>query len=212
MFTALLFAALGKSILFLQFKLVCPVQHVHILQEVIKGAAERAAEGEDEDNDNRKLKKVDRMRLVTKNKEEGTELFKDKNFRPAAARYHKALTHCAKFFDLNKDDEAEVKALKLSLYLNLASCYIKLDNWEQVLRNCTEALQLDPQNAKALFRRSAYYESKRDWDNAMGDLKKCSKLNGGVEDKGVTSAMERIKKAMQNEKAKEKSTWGKLFG
>ena len=55
------------------------------------------------------------MRLVVKNKEEGTELFKDKNFRPAAARYQKALTHCAKFFDLNKEDEAEVKALKLSL-------------------------------------------------------------------------------------------------
>lgn len=36
---------------------------------------------------------ADRMRLVVKNKEEGTELFKGGNFRPAAARYHKALTH-----------------------------------------------------------------------------------------------------------------------
>ena len=33
------------------------------------------------------------MRLVVKNKEEGTELFKGGNFRPAAARYHKALSH-----------------------------------------------------------------------------------------------------------------------
>lgn len=31
---------------------------------------------EDEDHDNRKLKKADRMRLVVKNKEDGTELFK----------------------------------------------------------------------------------------------------------------------------------------
>ena len=50
-----------------------------------------------------------------------------KNFRHAAARYQKALSHCAKFFDLSGDDEAEVKALKLSLYLNLATCYIKLE-------------------------------------------------------------------------------------
>ena len=35
----------------------------------------------------------DRMRLVVKNKEEGTELFKGGNYRPAAARYHKALSH-----------------------------------------------------------------------------------------------------------------------
>ena len=33
------------------------------------------------------------MRLVVKNKEEGTELFKGGNYRPAAARYHKALSH-----------------------------------------------------------------------------------------------------------------------
>jgi hypothetical protein len=42
----------------------------------------------------------------------------------------------AKFFDLSPEDEAEVKALKLTLYLNLASCYIKLENWDQVRRSC----------------------------------------------------------------------------
>jgi heat shock protein 4 len=33
------------------------------------------------------------MRLVVKNKDEGTELFKGGNIRPAAARYQKALSH-----------------------------------------------------------------------------------------------------------------------
>ena len=51
-----------------------------------QAAAERAAAGEDEDHDTRKLKFPDRLRLVTKNKEEGTELFQGGNFRPAAAR------------------------------------------------------------------------------------------------------------------------------
>ena len=62
-----------------------------------RAEAERDASGEpDEDNDNRKLRKADRLRMVVKNKDEGTELFKGGNFRPAAARYHKALTHCGK--------------------------------------------------------------------------------------------------------------------
>jgi Tfp pilus assembly protein PilF len=91
--------------------------------------------------------------MVMKNKEEATELFKDRNFRPAAARYHKALTHSTKFFDLSPEDEKEVKAVKLSLYLNLALCYMKMDNWHQVQVNSEEALAIDPQNAKALFRR-----------------------------------------------------------
>ena len=83
-------------------------------------AAERAANGEDDDHDTRKLKYPDRLRLVTKNKEEGTELFQGGNFRPAAARYNKALTHAAKFVDLSPDQRAEVDALKLSLHLNIA--------------------------------------------------------------------------------------------
>ena len=88
------------------------------------------------------------MRLVVKNKEEGTELFKGGNFRPAAARYHKSLSHAAKFFDLGPEDEKEVKNIKTLLYLNLASCYIKLENWDQVVRNCDFALELDPVNPK----------------------------------------------------------------
>ena len=76
------------------------------------------------------------------------------NFFIAAARYQKSLTHCTKFFDLTKEDENEVNQLKLSLYLNLASCYIKLDNWEQVLRYCNDAINIDNNSIKGYFRRS----------------------------------------------------------
>ena len=112
--------------------------------------AEREASGEaDEDHDNRKLKvnhrdyhslnqiksnqynlnfalpflsmqKADRMRMVMKNKEEGTELFKGTNWRPAAARYHKALTHAAKFFDLSPEDEKEVKFFSFYSYCSVS--------------------------------------------------------------------------------------------
>ena len=100
---------------------------------VEKSLAEEAAqaaqehEGEDkDDHDFRKLRKPERMRLVMKNKEEGTELFKGGNVRPAAARYQKALTHAAKFFDLSPEDTEEVNTVKLSLHLNLTQCYLKL--------------------------------------------------------------------------------------
>jgi heat shock 70kDa protein 4 len=187
------------------------------IQEAAKAAAEKGdGDGEDdEDHDTRRLKKADRMRMVVKNKEEGTELFKAKNFRLAAARYHKALTHAAKFFDLSAEDEGEVRALKVTLYVNLAVCYTKLDNWESMLRNCNDALALDPNNVKALFRRASYYEKKKEWTKAMDDLKKCVKINaatpGTAEDKAVAGAIESVKKGMAAEKSKEKSTWGKMF-
>ena len=51
----------------------------------------KAANGDDEDHDTRKLKYPDRLRLVVKNKDEGTELFQGQNYRPAAARYNKVI-------------------------------------------------------------------------------------------------------------------------
>jgi tetratricopeptide (TPR) repeat protein len=172
--------------------------------------AEREANGEDEDHDNRKLRKPERMRMVVKNKDEGTELFKGGNFRPAAARYHKALTHASKFFDLSPEDEVEVKALKATIYLNLTSCYIKMENWDQAMRNVSDAINLDDKNPKAYFRRSLVYEAKKDWDKALIDIKKCQELSD-VEDKAVTKKAESIKKEIQKEKDKEKKMWGKAF-
>ena len=93
-------------------------------------------------------------------------MFKGSNFRHAAARYQKALTHASKFFDLSAEEETEIRAVKLSLHLNLAQCYIKMENWDQVIRNCDEALAIDGASAKAFFRRATAYEKKRDFPKA----------------------------------------------
>ena len=131
-------------------------------EEAKKGQNERDTEeeGDDDDHDNRRLPKKRRMEIVMKNKAEANELFSDGNYKFAAARYTKALSHCAKFVDLNPDDVTEVNALKLSLNLNLALAYLKLDNPDQALRVCNDALAIDENSAKALHRRaSIYYEN-----------------------------------------------------
>ena len=178
--------------------------------EAAKAEVERGISGDDDDHDNRKLRKPERMRLVVKNKEEGTELFKGSNWKQAASRYHKALQHCQKFFDITKDDEAEIKAIKITLYLNLASCYIKLQFWEQVLNNCNDAISLDAKNPKAFFRRASYYENKKEWEKAMDDMKTCQKLSE-VPDVNVTKGIDRIKKEIQKENDTAKKTWGRAF-
>ena len=166
---------------------------------------------EEQDHDTRKLRKPERMRLVVKNKEEGTELFKGGNVRPAAARYQKALTHAAKFFDLSPDDIEEVNSVKLSLHLNLTQCYLKLENWDSAIRHADEALALDDKAVKALFRRAQAWEAKKEYDKALLDMKIAAELNAPKEDKLITKGMERIKKLIQKEKDKEKKVWGKVF-
>lgn len=179
----------------------------HLEEESKKAEAERG--GEDEDHDTRKLKKPERMRLVVKNKEEGNELFRDGNHQHAAMRYIKALTHASKFFDLTEKDTQEVNALKLSLYLNLAQCYLKMEAWAKVIANCKEALVLDPANVKALYRRAMAYDKEKQLELAVADVKQALLL--APEDKAIRRLDDRLRLLTKKQLDKEKKMWSKAF-
>ena len=107
------------------------------------------------------------MKLALSNKKEGTELFQGGNYKHAAARYNKALTHACKFFDVSPQQQAEVDATKLGLHLNIAQCWLKIGEgaWvEQVVRSCRDALAIDADCVKALYRRATALESKGDYE------------------------------------------------
>ena len=165
---------------------------------------------EEDDHDNRRLPKKRRMEIVLKNKKEANELFSDGNFKFAAARYTKALSHCAKFVDLNPDDLEEVTAVKLSLNLNLALAYCKLENYDQALRVCNEAIVLDPNSAKALYRRASVFYEKKRWSAAMADV--TSALKGSPEGRGaIVKLQDKIDWQIKKQDAKERKMAQKMF-
>lgn len=176
-----------------------------------KAKAERDAAGEeDDDHDTRKLPFSRRMEIVQKNKAEANELFSHKNFRHAAARYVKALSHCAKFFDLTPDQDEEVKAVKLSLNLNLALAYVKLENFPNALRAANEALAIDENSTKALFRRSSIYYEQKKFDEAKKDISKA--LKAAPEDAACKKLSARIDQQLKRQKDKQKKMAKKMFG
>lgn len=181
-------------------------------EEAKRAQAERNGQEEEdqEDHDNRRLPKKRRMDIVMKNKAEANELFSHGNFKFAAARYTKALTHCTKFVDLSPEDITEVTGVKLSLNLNLALAYYKLENYDQALRVCNDALELDPESAKALYRRASVYYEKKNWESAKKDIKKAVSL--AEDDKAIKKLQERIEAQMKRQKAKEKKMAQKMFG
>lgn len=191
------------------FAAVAEDQRVLEAQLDAEAARAKAEQGEEDDHDTRKLKKPERMRLVVKNKEEGNELFRDGNYQHAAARYVKALTHAGKFFDLTSSDLEEVHNLKLSLYLNLAQCYLKLESWNKAVANCNEALALDHASVKALYRRAVAYEKDNNLELAVADVKAALKL--APQDKAVLKLDERLKVLTKRQLDKEKKMWSKAF-
>mmetsp|Transcript_48906 Transcript_48906/g.62775 ORF Transcript_48906/g.62775 Transcript_48906/m.62775 type:complete len:449 (-) Transcript_48906:133-1479(-) len=183
-------------------------------EEAKKAEMEKFENGDDDDKadkDNRRLTKTERMKKVMKHKETGTELFKDKNYVHATKHYKDALTHCTKFFDLSSTDEDEVKTVKLALYLNLAMCWTKLENLDQVFKCASDALILEPNSAKALYRRAMVYEKRKDFDKAKKDLQLANQQPGSEGDKAIATLLKRVDIQIKKEKEKEKKIYGKMF-
>ena len=174
--------------------------------------AEREANGDDDDHDQRKLKFPERMKLALSNKKEGTELFQGGNYKHAAARYNKALTHACKFFDVSPQQQAEVDATKLGLHLNIAQCWLKIQEgaWvEQVVRSCKDALAIDADCVKALYRRATALESKGDYELAKADLTRAAEL--APDDKAVAKLGARVDAQIKRQEQKEKKMYSKMF-
>ena len=67
-----------------------------------------------------------------------------------------------------------INSLKLPVYLNIAACQIKLKQYENAIKNCTKALEIEDKNVKALYRRcvalTEINEFERAWKDAEDGL------------------------------------------
>ena len=144
-------------------------------------------------------------------KEHGNRLIKDNNFEDASKRYTQALGICAEMDGtLSPENQAECNDIKLSCYLNLTLCNIKIKLPKLGIYNATKAIELFPDKPKGYLRRAqARYEVK-EFEEAREDLRKCKQLDpeNTVAWEGLLKKTER---AIQIQKDKQKKTFGKMF-
>ncbi|KAJ8668218.1 hypothetical protein QAD02_009881 [Eretmocerus hayati] len=87
-------------------------------------------------------------------KEKGTTYFKNDQINLAIKMYKKVVEFTNSDYDF-KEEVAKVcrDKLLLSANLNLALCFLKTQQYFEAREACDKALELDPNNEKALFRR-----------------------------------------------------------
>ncbi|XP_077210967.1 70 kDa peptidyl-prolyl isomerase-like [Tasmannia lanceolata] len=114
----------------------------------------------------------DKIEACQKKKDEGNELFKAQEFRRASKKYEKAAKYVEYDHSFSEEEKIQANTLKISCYLNNASCKLKLGQYIETLRLCTKVLDLDPHNVKALYRRSQSYVRTSEFEKAEADIKK----------------------------------------
>ncbi|MBN3308929.1 UN45A protein, partial [Amia calva] len=97
-------------------------------------------------------------------REEGNSLFKSCDFQGALSCYTRAL---------KLSDSQPENAI---LHRNRAACYLKLEDYSKAEADATKALDTDPGDVKARFRRSQALQKLGRLDQAFMDVQRCAQL------------------------------------
>lgn len=102
-------------------------------------------------------------------KEEGNKLYR-------AGKYEEALTQYGLALQYAPESPSSVEICSIC-HANCAICYSKLGRYDDTIKECTKALELNPSYLKALVRRGEAHEKLEHFDEAIADMKKIIELH-----------------------------------
>ncbi|PHJ22527.1 tetratricopeptide repeat-containing protein [Cystoisospora suis] len=107
---------------------------------------------------------------------EGNAAFREKNYGLAAVNYRKALLQFDYTFPDTPEEQQRMDSVKLPCHLNLAACKLHQQEYDEVYIQCRLALEMDPNNVKALYRRGLAYLQQDHFEKAKKDLLKAQSV------------------------------------
>ncbi|CAL8296618.1 unnamed protein product [Boreogadus saida] len=142
-------------------------------------------------------------------KEKGTQYFKEGKYKQATVQYKRIVTWLESESALGEEDELKAKALRLAAHLNLAMCYLKIQEASQALDNCEKALLLDEANEKALFRKGEALVAMKEFDQARGDFQQVIQLYPA--NKAAKAQLGLCQKHIKDQREKDKRLYANMF-
>jgi len=101
-------------------------------------------------------------------KESGNDHYKNGQNEEAIEAYSEAIDICEE----KKDEKTLAVCLK-----NRAAVYLKQENYDATVQDCTKCLEISPNDPKALFRRCQAYEALGKVDSAYQDARECHRVD-----------------------------------
>jgi tetratricopeptide (TPR) repeat protein len=103
-----------------------------------------------------------------------------------------------------------VKEIEIPVCLNLGLAYLKVKDFSLSVKYCSQALEKDPENDKALYRRGMAYLGSGFIEKAKADLTKAYEVTNG-KDQNVIKALHELKEKVAKNKVQEKELVKKML-
>lgn len=129
-------------------------------------------------------------------KEKGNEAFKNSKWDEAIEYYTKAIKTGEKSRELPV------------FYKNRAAAYLKVNNYDAAVADCTESLEISPNDPKALFRRSQAYEALEKYEESYKDAVDLWKADPN--NKAIQPVLERLHAIVQERITRNSQTSSKV--
>lgn len=143
-------------------------------------------------------------------KKEGAAFFEEGQFFRSAAAYRKILVYLNYTFPDTPEETKEFDALKISSELNIAACKLKTGQYDEVIRCCSQVLNVDPKNVKALLRRARGHRLSDDFEASARDLKAAIEIS--PTNKTLRRELETLKSQQKGYRAESKRVSAAMFG
>ncbi|KAJ9577776.1 hypothetical protein L9F63_005658 [Diploptera punctata] len=142
-------------------------------------------------------------------KEKGTNYFKSGKYSLALKMYKKMIGFVESDMSFEGEEEKERKSLLLSGHLNLALCYLKLEEHVEAREQCNKAIELDSSSEKGLFRRGQAYLGLAEPELAKADFEAVLKLEPN--NKAAANHILMCNKKIKEQKGREKKIYANMF-
>jgi tetratricopeptide (TPR) repeat protein len=123
-----------------------------------------------------------------------------------------AQNQAAKTPTLTQEQSAALDALTVATHLNLSMAYLKLNNVQKAFEAASKALELEPRNAKAVFRRGQALLANGDADSALADFEASNSIQA---DPAVANQITLLKRKREEQERKNveamRANFSKMF-
>ncbi|KAM6242102.1 inactive peptidyl-prolyl cis-trans isomerase FKBP6 [Porphyrio hochstetteri] len=159
-----------------------------------------------EQQDTFPLQKV--LKVANTEREFGNYLYHKKSFMAAKDRYKRAFSILGRS-PSSEEEQSQINASKVLLFLNLSLTYLKLERPEQALAYGEKVLEIDQRNAKALFRCGQACLCMTEYERARDFLARAQHIQPFNRD--INNELKKLESCYRDYMEREKETCRRMF-
>ena len=152
------------------------------------------------------LSSTEKLTIANEKKTDGNTLFAQGKFARAIQKYDLATSY-TKF--IPGDEAKAADDLATICKLNAAQCFLKLQNYSEAEKRCTEVLKNDNNNIKALYRRALAYHALNDLQAAVSDLKQLIAADNTHQE--AVRELAKVSAKIKAQEDRDKALFAKMF-